>query len=51
MSEQLARHEDAIDRVQELIEELRADEADERVLDLGLLIERLHTAVELQQEG
>jgi hypothetical protein len=46
MSEQLARYEDAVDRVQELIDELRADEADERPVDLTQLIERLEVAVE-----
>jgi hypothetical protein len=51
LSEQLARYEDAIDRVQELLEELRADEVDERTLEPGPLIERLETAVDLQPEG
>lgn len=51
MSEQLAAYEDAVDRVQELIEELRAEEADERQVDLAALIERLEAAVNLHQQG
>ena len=40
-------YEDAVDRVQELIDELRANEADERPVELAGLIERLDGAVEL----
>jgi len=45
MAEQLAAHEDAIDRVQELLDELRADDADDVQLDLSDIVERLERAV------
>ncbi len=49
MSEQLAAHEDAADRVRELVEELRADLADDQPLDGHALLERLEHALELEQ--
>lgn len=49
MSEQLAAHEDAADRVRELVEELRADLADDQALDGPDLLERLEQALELEQ--
>ncbi len=45
LSETLAGHEDAIDRVREVLEELRADDLDDAELDLADVIERLEEAV------
>lgn len=50
MSEQLAAHEDALDRVRELIDELRVDLADEQVVDLDDVLERLEAVLELDVE-
>jgi hypothetical protein len=49
MSEQLAAHEDAIDRVRELADELRADVADEQQIDGQELLERLELALQVEQ--
>jgi hypothetical protein len=49
MSEQLAAHEDAIDRVRELADELRADVADEQQIDGQELLERLEGALQVDQ--
>jgi hypothetical protein len=49
MSEQLAAHEDAIDRVRELVDELRADVADAQQVDGQELVERLEQALEVDQ--
>jgi hypothetical protein len=49
MAEQLARHEDALDRVQELIEELRADAADDHPVDLDEVVQRLEAASALDE--
>lgn len=46
MSEQLAAHEDALDRVRGLIDELRADLEDEQVVDPDDVLERLEAALE-----
>lgn len=47
MSEQLAVHEDAIDRVRELMDEVRAAVVDEQPVDAEELLERLDAALEL----
>jgi hypothetical protein len=49
MSEQLAAHEDAIDRVRDLADELRADVADEQQIDGQELLERLEVALQVDQ--
>lgn len=51
MSEQLAAHEDALDRVRELADELRADVADEQQVDGQELLERLERALTLDEQG
>jgi hypothetical protein len=51
MSEQLAAHEDALDRVRELIDELRADLADEQVVEPYDVLERLEAVLELDVES
>ena len=45
MSEQLAAHEDAIDRVRELLDELRADDADDVRPELSDVVGRLERAL------
>lgn len=50
MAEQLARHEDALDRVQELIDELRADAADDHPVDLDEVVQRLEAASALDDD-
>lgn len=49
MAEQLARHEDTVDRVREVLEDLRADLADEQPLDGFELLERLEAALEVEE--
>ncbi len=49
MADQLARHEDALDRVREVIEELRLELADDRRPDTDELVERLGAAVGLDR--
>ena len=48
LSERLAEHEDALDRVQEVLDELRADVADEVDVDLLEVVDRLNAAVTIQ---
>lgn len=45
LSERLAAHEDAADRVQELIDEVRHLVVDEREVDLDALLDRLEAAL------
>lgn len=45
MSEQLAAQEDAVDRLGELLDELRADDADDVQLELSDVVERLERAL------
>lgn len=49
MSEQLAAHEDAVDRVRELMDELRADVADDQDIDGEELLERLEQALGIEE--
>lgn len=47
LSERLAAHEDAADRVRELIDEMRHEVADEREIDAEALLHRLEQALTL----
>ena len=49
MADQLARHEDALDRVREVVEELRLELVDDRRPDVDELVERLGAAVRLER--
>jgi hypothetical protein len=49
LSERLAEHEDALDRVREVLDELRADVADELDVDLLEVVERLHDALAIPE--
>ena len=51
MSERLAAHEDAVDRVREVMEELAADVADDQGIDAQELLERLERAITLDEES
>jgi hypothetical protein len=50
LSERLAEHEDALDRVREVLDELRADVADEVDVDLIEVVERLGVASTIQDD-
>jgi ribosomal protein L24E len=49
MAERLAAHEDAIDRVRELVDELRADAADDLQVDLTSVVDRLEASVAVEE--
>jgi hypothetical protein len=50
LSERLAEHEDALDRVREVLDELRADVADGVDVDLLEVVERLGVALTIQDD-
>ncbi len=50
LSERLAEHEDALDRVREVLDELRADVADELDVDLLEVVDRLNVALTIQED-
>ncbi len=50
LSERLAEHEDVLDRVREVLDELRADVADELDVDLLEVVDRLHVALTIPDE-